>query len=359
MTELKYWLEEQKGKDVIVWFDHFSRCFKALNTCDFADKIESKLLITNEVGFVIAPFSLDNDMLLFKGEPTLFPFEISEVGTPIDIVNNDFLEAGKSDYLSKVTDALNEIRKDRAQKIVVSRIAKGDILETISGNKASEFLYALAQEHSHHFIWLWLKADGTYQFGASPEYLLKFHRGEIRTLSLAGTEKKEQVKGAFSAKNQMEQEWVTLFLQESFSLAGLADIKAVVESPLHFGDLAHIRTGISGRGSLEQAIGLLNTIQPTPATGGYPQKQAIEWIKQNESPRGYYAGFLGPVYGSDHFEMYVNLRSFEVKERSITMRAGAGIVEGSIPEEEWEETQRKIEATLNPLMNPIRKSQTH
>ncbi len=350
MGVLETWLKEHSHLESLVWYDSFSGCFKALSNCFTTDSLSEREVAGKETSFVISPFSAGLPVLIFTGIPELLPVE-KKTEQNLGLINTGILDdSGKLSYCSLVNAALQEIELGKIQKLVVSRVAETKLLKPFNPKLAADALNHLAEKHSNHFVWLWYRPNGTWHFGASPEFLLKFNRGELRTLSLAGTEKKSLINGSFSEKNKREQEWVTYFLKESFSQAGIQNIKSITESPLEFGDLAHIRTGISGAGSLSQAINLLANIQPTPATGGYPKEKALKWLFENESDRGYYAGFLGPVYSSGQFEFFVNLRSFTIEGEKLKMRVGAGIVAGSNPGEEYEETVKKIKATLSPLM---------
>ena len=57
--------------------------------------------------------------------------------------------------------------------------------------------------------------------------------------------------------------------------------------------LYHLYTKIKGQLIDESYIGLLDSLHPTPALGGFPKKEAIEYIEQNEfGTRGLYGARL-------------------------------------------------------------------
>jgi isochorismate synthase len=94
---------------------------------------------------------------------------------------------------------------------------------------------------------------------------------------------------------------------------------------------------------------LLNELHPTPAVCGIPLKEAQRIIDMTEEhERLDYTGFLGPVSPSKS-HVFVNLRSAMIINQNIFLFLGGGITEGSIPEEEWKETELKANTLLDIL----------
>jgi menaquinone-specific isochorismate synthase len=94
---------------------------------------------------------------------------------------------------------------------------------------------------------------------------------------------------------------------------------------------------------------LLRALHPTPAVGGTPRPSALEWIRAHEPfARGWYAGPVGWV-GPDAAEFAVALRSAYFQDRSAVVVAGAGLVAGSDPDAEWDETARKAAPLIRLL----------
>ena len=58
--------------------------------------------------------------------------------------------------------------------------------------------------------------------------------------------------------------------------------------------------------------------------------------------RGWYAGPIGWV-GAEDAEFAVAIRSGLVSDRTLSLYSGAGLVEGSVPEQEWAEIEQKIQ----------------
>ena len=95
---------------------------------------------------------------------------------------------------------------------------------------------------------------------------------------------------------------------------------------------------------------LLLRLHPTPAVCGLPRAAAQRAILTDEaSPRRYYAGFSGPLGIEGETRLYVSLRCMEFTPSLATLYAGGGIMPESVEQEEWEETQRKLQTMLRLL----------
>lgn len=114
----------------------------------------------------------------------------------------------------------------------------------------------------------------------------------------------------------------------------------------------HLGTKIEGRlkNAEVSSAELAACVHPTPAVAGFPRTHAQALIHQLEPfERGFYAGAVGWTDDAGDGEWYVSLRCGEVSANQIMLYAGAGIVAGSDPLAEAEETSGKFMALLNAL----------
>jgi isochorismate synthase len=113
----------------------------------------------------------------------------------------------------------------------------------------------------------------------------------------------------------------------------------------------HLRTPIRGRvPENSHVLSLVERLHPTPAVGGVPTAAAQTWIARHERhERGWYAGPFGWFDGSGDGEFVVALRSGVLVGERAHLYAGAGIVQGSSPEDEFIETQWKLAAMAGAL----------
>src|SRR5204863_1526272 len=90
-------------------------------------------------------------------------------------------------------------------------------------------------------------------------------------------------------------------------------------------------------------------LRPPPALGGVPVGAARSFLAGHEGLNcGRYAGGVGWV-GEGRGGLAIALRSALVRGRHARIFVGAGIVDGSSPGAEWEETELKARALLDAL----------
>ncbi|MBI3334691.1 chorismate-binding protein [Candidatus Pacearchaeota archaeon] len=83
---------------------------------------------------------------------------------------------------------------------------------------------------------------------------------------------------------------------------------------------------------------------------GAPKVEAMKLLRKYEkSRRGFYGGSVFFLTPDGDFDSAITIRSIRLKQGRAYLRAGAGIVYDSVPEREFEETERKIAACLRAL----------
>jgi isochorismate synthase len=140
------------------------------------------------------------------------------------------------------------------------------------------------------------------------------------------------------------------------TLAPYCDELSVPDEPslVAFRSVAHLGTRIEGR--LHRPVGvleLLERLHPTPAVGGTPRADALELIRRCEAgDRGHWAGPVGWVGAGGEGEWMIGIRSARLHDdaRSVTLRAGSGVVAGSEPEAEAAETDVKLATVLEAVV---------
>ncbi|MNC45018.1 Isochorismate synthase DhbC [compost metagenome] len=115
----------------------------------------------------------------------------------------------------------------------------------------------------------------------------------------------------------------------------------------------HLGTRIEGRlhrPNEVSAAELAALLHPTPAVCGAPRDRAAAMIRELEAyDRGFYAGALGWTNAGGDGAWYVALRCAEICGAEAHLYAGAGIVDGSDPVAEADETSGKFQAVLRAL----------
>ena len=120
------------------------------------------------------------------------------------------------------------------------------------------------------------------------------------------------------------------------------------------GNLLHLKSEFSvdmqATGLPQLGSAMLRLLHPTSAVCGSPLQPALEFLKKHEGyDREYYTGYLGPVNFKDQIQIFVNLRCAQLIDQSAIIYAGGGITADSIPDQEWIETEMKLNTLRSVL----------
>ncbi|MCK7528226.1 MAG: chorismate-binding protein [Ignavibacteriales bacterium] len=96
----------------------------------------------------------------------------------------------------------------------------------------------------------------------------------------------------------------------------------------------------------------MSSLFPTPAVCGIPKEQSLKMIEKTEDfDRGLFSGVIGWFNADNYGEFFVTIRSALVKDNKLYAYAGCGIVEGSDPQEEFDESKLKLKPILSLFNN--------
>lgn len=241
-------------------------------------------------------------------------------------------------------------KKSNLDKVV---LARKKVL-TFEGDDITKNIFQkLSDQRSlNDYFFYWEKTPGQVFIGISPETLFKRTKRQISLDSLAGTRPRGGSKEADqslgdallnSKKDIKEHRIVTHWIKETMKDIVGAFHRQKKETLLKLRHVQHIHTPI--KAVLKENISNLDIIRklhPTPAVGGLPQREALEFIRENEPfHRGLYAAPIGLVDAKSS-EFAVGIRSALIKGNEVTLFGGAGIVLESDAKEEWVETENKM-----------------
>ena len=240
-----------------------------------------------------------------------------------------------------VNTILKSIHESKTEKVVLARKTDFDLKENVN---AWCILYNLKKvtPNSYHFAF---EFNNRVFLGASPERLYKRFGRMLSTEALAGT-KPAAVKPEVllnSSKDVYEHQIVVRAIDEA--LKPLSKTVRINPKPLikKLSNGIHLHTPIDAE--LKASVcdeDILKSLHPTPALGGKPTALALSLIRRLEPfGRGWYGGPVGYV-GLDWAEFVVGIRSGLLYKKKLSVYAGAGIVKGSDPSDEWDEIENKI-----------------
>jgi menaquinone-specific isochorismate synthase len=196
--------------------------------------------------------------------------------------------------------------------------------------------------------------------GASPELLLRRQDLTIDSRALAGSTGRSEDP---EEDERLGKELITSDKEQREHAAAAASVGRVLgevcrtltrpAAPelLKLANVQHLATPFAGTlAEPHHILDLVGRLHPTAAVGGAPTATALEMIGRYEAmERGRYAGPVGYFDMDGDGEFAIALRCAELSGARARLFAGAGLVRGSVPEEELEETRLKLKAMLSAL----------
>jgi len=266
-------------------------------------------------------------------------------------------------YADSVVHALQHLQEggDASRKVVLARTLRVQATEPVNplvlasrlGSDPSVAAYVVPVPAG--------VAESAWLVGATPELLISRRGLSIASHPLAGSARRsadpvEDARAAecllTSEKDLEEHRYVVDAIVEALSPL-CAELDVPVKPSLHAtATMWHLGTHIKGRlnDASVSAAALAGLLHPTPAVCGTPRASALKVIKALEPvDRGFYAGAVGWVDADGDGDWYVAIRCAHVQGAELRLFAGAGIVAGSRPEAEVDETAGKFMAMLNAL----------
>jgi menaquinone-specific isochorismate synthase len=193
--------------------------------------------------------------------------------------------------------------------------------------------------------------------GATPELFVERTGRHLTSASLAGTapraedpEEDERLGRDLLASSKDRHEHALLVDEVAARLGRRLAAVSHGEAPhlLRLDNVQHLATRFVGElreDDPASALELADWLHPTPAVAGVPTDRALQLIDELEGlDRGRYAGPVGWVDADGDGQWGIALRCAEVHGARARLFAGAGIVAGSLPEAELEETRVKLRA---------------
>jgi anthranilate synthase component 1 len=256
-------------------------------------------------------------------------------------VSADLSDEAFADLVEK---AKEHLRAGDVYQIVLSRTFQAEMRAD-----PFQFYRALRKVNSAPYLFFFDLGDRAI-VGASPEKVISVQGSQIESMPIAGTAPKGCESLLSDPKENAEHVMLVDLARNdvgAVSVPGsvkVADFKAVCEFP----HVTHLVSRVVG--TLDGSFDSLDALQasfPAGTLSGAPKVRAMELIAEMEgSPRGLYGGAIVALHANGDLSTCIAIRMAELKEGTMRVRAGAGIVLDSDPIKEAEETRLKASAIL-------------
>ncbi len=259
--------------------------------------------------------------------------------TAVDTIDPPVIDRvmGEDEWTAAVTTILEHIERGDVEKVVLSRRV---VIESATEFDPVAMIRRLAADRPD----AWVYADGGF-VGVTPELLISRDADQVRSLPMAGTLPAGRADELAATPRLVREFQVVVDTIANALRTRCAGLGVSAPSPVRAGNVAHLSSEVTGvlNDPTVTALDLAMMLHPTPAVGGTPLEEALELIEKLEpTSRGRYAGPVGWVDGRGDGEFAVALRCAELDGRRAVLYAGNGIVDGSDPVDEWDETVDKL-----------------
>jgi anthranilate synthase component 1 len=257
-------------------------------------------------------------------------------------------------------DAVNTIK---------NYITEGDVMQVVLAQDFSANfdkdpfdLYKAIRKLNPSPYMYFLDLDECQIVGASPEILVRLENNEINLRPLAGTRKR----GENPEEDKINEEDLLNDPKEIAEHLMLIDLgrndvgrvskigsvivtdKMTIEKYSH---VMHIVSNVMGKiASGLSYFDVLKASLPAGTLSGAPKIRAMEIINELEpSSRGIYGGAIGYIGWNGNMDTAIAIRTAVIKDKTIHVGAGAGVVADSVPENEWLECRQKSKVFMDAM----------
>lgn len=268
----------------------------------------------------------------------------------------------EEDFVSGFTQEGFEAAVEKAREYITD----GDIMQVVLSQRMSipfaapplDLYRALRSLNPSPYMFF-LNMEDFHVVGSSPEILVRYEEGMVTVRPIAGTrprgkdevEDRELEKDLLDDPKELAEHLMLIDLGRNdvgrIAETGSVELtdKMVIERYSH---VMHIVSNVEGK--LKEGMSAMDALRATFPAGtvsGAPKIRAMEIIDELEPvKRGVYAGAVGYLGWHGNMDTAIAIRTAVIKEKTLHIQAGAGIVYDSVPRNEWNETMNKGRAVF-------------
>ncbi|HEC13024.1 MAG TPA: anthranilate synthase component I [Acidiferrobacteraceae bacterium] len=258
---------------------------------------------------------------------------------------------------------------EEAVDICREYIRNGDIMQVVISQRLSipfdsdplDLYRALRTLNPSPYMY-YMDLEDFHVVGSSPEILVHLEDDVVTVRPIAGTrprgkdeqEDQQLEKDLMTDPKELAEHLMLVDLgrNDAGRVAQVGSVqlteKMVVERYSH---VMHIVSNVTGklREGLDE-IDVLRATFPAGTVSGAPKVRAMEIIDELEPvKRGVYSGAVGYLGWNGNMDTAIAIRTAVIKDGTLYIQVGAGIVADSAPSREWDETMNKGRAIFRAV----------
>jgi anthranilate synthase component I len=266
---------------------------------------------------------------------------------------------GRDAYIHAVEVAKEAIASGEAIQVVLARRQSFELPADPATGRALDgiALYRALRRVNPSPYLFFVRTPSFEVVGASPELLLQVEGDKLTTHPIAGTrprgadEREDQILAEQLQRDPKERAEHIMLVDLGrndlgrVSRPGTVTVSKYMEVE-KYSHVLHLVSHVEGRLKPDlDALDALRSVFPAGTLSGAPKVRAMQLIAAAEGERrGLYGGAVGYLGYDGNLDTAITIRSAVLREGRAHIHTGAGIVAGSVPEKEFEETEHKAAA---------------
>jgi anthranilate synthase component 1 len=346
--------------DLVLVFDHLTHTLAAIASLHTdAPRLEERYRVAERALFEALERTARPSAAEIAG-PSSVPGAASGAGaataSPIDVAPE--ISLGRDEYEAAVRNAKDAIAAGEAIQVVLARRQSIALPARADGRPLDGIgLYRSLRKVNPSPYLFFVRTPSFEVVGASPELLLQVEGERMTTHPIAGTRPRgadakedERLAEQLQADPKERAEHVMLVDLGRNDLGRVARPGTVRVSKYmeveRYSHVLHLVSHVEGKMAPGlDALDALRSVFPAGTLSGAPKVRAMQLIAAAEGERrGLYGGAVGYLGYDGNLDTAIAIRSAVLKDGVAHVHTGAGIVAGSVPEREFEETEHKAAA---------------
>jgi anthranilate synthase component 1 len=280
-------------------------------------------------------------------------------------VNVKSRNVAEADFISGFTQQGFEAAVDKIKGYIID----GDVMQVVISQRMSTpfharplDLYRALRSLNPSPYMFYLDLNDFHVVGSSPEILVRYEDGMVTVRPIAGTRprgKSEEQDLALEQDLLADPKEIAEHLMlidlgrnDVGRIARTGSVKLTEKMIIErYSHVMHIVSNVTGEIKADMsAMDVLRATFPAGTVSGAPKIRAMEIIDELEPvKRGVYAGAVGYIGWSGNMDTAIAIRTAVIKDQTLHIQAGAGIVYDSVPRNEWDETMNKGRAIFRAV----------
>jgi len=339
-----------------------------LGTPDILLMVSDEVVVFDNLSgklYIIVHLDPTDTGALVTGEHRLQEIETKLQNAVIEKSAHEPRVVSEDDFVSIFTEQGYKDAVAKAREYIID----GDIMQVVLSQRLTvpfnahplELYRALRSLNPSPYMY-YLDLGDHHVVGSSPEILVRLEDEQVTVRPIAGTRPRGKNEAEdFALEKELLADpkelaehlmLIDLGRNDAGRVSETGSVKLTEEMLVErYSHVMHIVSNVIGK--LKKGMNAMDVLRATFPAGtvsGAPKIRAMEIINEMEPiKRGIYSGAVGYLSWNGNMDTAIAIRTAVIKDKQLSIQAGAGIVYDSVPENEWAETMNKARAIFKAV----------